>query len=59
MMETRYIYNMTLANWLIRHGVMPCGAGVGAKGDTFVQFKQCKRFQEEMNKWKDYFKDKK
>ena len=52
-METRinYIYNHVLANFLIKRGVIPCGAGVGKFGDKFIQFKQCDRFQELLDLW--------
>lgn len=58
MKDTSYIYNHNLANWLIRGGIMPCGAGTGAKGEDFIQFKITKEFQEELSKWNTYFKNK-
>lgn len=52
----KYIYNHKLANWLIRKGIMPCGAGTGAKGEDFIQFDDTYEIRNLISEWNTYFK---
>lgn len=56
MTDKKYIYNHKLGNWLIRKGIMPCGAGTGAKGDDFIQFDITEELKKAIEEWNEHFK---
>lgn len=56
MENKKYIYNHKLANWLIRKGIMPCGAGTGSKGDDFIQFDETEELKKAIGQWNEHFK---
>lgn len=58
-MKAKYVYNFTLANWLIREKhLIPVGAGIGAKGDYFIQFAFTEGLEIALSEWHTYFKNK-
>ena len=52
----RYIYNMRQSDYFIKRGCTVIGSGYGAKGDTYILFKENEEFDRAYIEWKTHNK---